>query len=90
MHELQLSSIIKSAKFLPRIQALKDCRLGFSFKAEEHTSELQLRQYLVCRLLLEKIKMCMLCAWMMTRFQQSSFMQSNCVASSLNIDWDQY
>src|SRR3712207_8622511 len=27
-----------------------------SFRSEEHTSELQLRQYLVCRLLLEKKK----------------------------------
>src|SRR3712207_7010688 len=27
-----------------------------SFRSEEHTSELQLRQYLVCRLLLEKNK----------------------------------
>src|SRR3712207_8099920 len=27
------------------------------FRSEEHTSELQSRQYLVCRLLLEKIKM---------------------------------
>src|SRR3712207_8299498 len=26
----------------------------FSFRSEEHTSELQSRQYLVCRLLLEK------------------------------------
>src|SRR3712207_7111320 len=28
----------------------------FSFRSEEHTSELQSRQYLVCRLLLEKKK----------------------------------
>src|SRR3712207_7109357 len=28
--------------------------LGFSTRSEEHTSELQSRQYLVCRLLLEK------------------------------------
>src|SRR3712207_7026865 len=27
---------------------------GFAFRSEEHTSELQSRQYLVCRLLLEK------------------------------------
>src|SRR3712207_9513208 len=27
------------------------------FRSEEHTSELQSRQYLVCRLLLEKIKL---------------------------------
>src|SRR3712207_7375552 len=33
------------------------CRPGhepFAFRSEEHTSELQSRQYLVCRLLLEK------------------------------------
>src|SRR3712207_8100029 len=29
-------------------------RLGFTRRSEEHTSELQSRQYLVCRLLLEK------------------------------------
>src|SRR5438445_4442395 len=29
---------------------------GISFRSEEHTSELQSRQYLVCRLLLEKKK----------------------------------
>src|SRR3712207_7398607 len=31
-------------------------RLGDWFRSEEHTSELQSRQYLVCRLLLEKKK----------------------------------
>src|SRR3712207_8147586 len=30
--------------------------LGIYFRSEEHTSELQSRQYLVCRLLLEKKK----------------------------------
>src|SRR3712207_8227409 len=30
--------------------------LLFAFRSEEHTSELQSRQYLVCRLLLEKKK----------------------------------
>src|SRR3712207_7658019 len=29
-------------------------RLGLDLRSEEHTSELQSRQYLVCRLLLEK------------------------------------
>src|SRR3712207_8896706 len=29
---------------------------AFAFRSEEHTSELQSRQYLVCRLLLEKKK----------------------------------
>src|SRR3712207_7528539 len=31
-------------------------RIGTGPRSEEHTSELQSRQYLVCRLLLEKIK----------------------------------
>src|SRR5258707_9943866 len=31
-------------------------RMGIPFRSEEHTSELQSRQYLVCRLLLEKKK----------------------------------
>src|SRR3712207_8116607 len=31
-------------------------RCGFHSRSEEHTSELQSRQYLVCRLLLEKKK----------------------------------
>src|SRR3712207_8910124 len=30
--------------------------IGFGLRSEEHTSELQSRQYLVCRLLLEKKK----------------------------------
>src|SRR5947209_14977973 len=33
---------------------------AFDFRSEEHTSELQSRQYLVCRLLLEKKKGCTL------------------------------
>src|SRR5258707_2364294 len=32
-------------------------RMLFAMRSEEHTSELQSRQYLVCRLLLEKKKM---------------------------------
>src|SRR3712207_7713233 len=32
------------------------CRSHFGARSEEHTSELQSRQYLVCRLLLEKKK----------------------------------
>src|SRR3712207_7757976 len=32
------------------------CRRGLRRRSEEHTSELQSRQYLVCRLLLEKKK----------------------------------
>src|SRR3712207_7150314 len=36
--------------------AILDQRLGVGDRSEEHTSELQSRQYLVCRLLLEKKK----------------------------------
>src|SRR3712207_8450910 len=35
------------------LMVLRDAPL-FAFRSEEHTSELQSRQYLVCRLLLEK------------------------------------
>src|SRR3712207_7084066 len=35
-------------------------------RSEEHTSELQSRQYLVCRLLLEKKKLSQACAWTTT------------------------
>src|SRR3712207_8855524 len=38
-------------------QRLRD-EHGFGGRSEEHTSELQSRQYLVCRLLLEKKKHC--------------------------------
>src|SRR3712207_8620967 len=35
----------------------QNCRVGYTWsRSEEHTSELQSRQYLVCRLLLEKKK----------------------------------
>src|SRR3712207_7805621 len=50
--------------FIPRLQARNDRHLRIAHRAdldlagrsEEHTSELQSRQYLVCRLLLEKKK----------------------------------
>src|SRR5258707_2601758 len=40
----------------PRAATLEGLRLGI-LRSEEHTSELQSRQYLVCRLLLEKKKL---------------------------------
>src|SRR3712207_8805385 len=41
----------------PRILAFFQARgFGIEMRSEEHTSELQSRQYLVCRLLLEKKK----------------------------------
>src|ERR1035437_5771086 len=39
---------------LARDKRAEDGRRSFSLRSEEHTSELQSRQYLVCRLLLEK------------------------------------
>src|SRR3712207_7789924 len=40
----------------PLIQLVVDDLNGIGKRSEEHTSELQSRQYLVCRLLLEKKK----------------------------------
>src|SRR3712207_8895948 len=40
----------------PKKAAKLDTDLDFETRSEEHTSELQSRQYLVCRLLLEKKK----------------------------------
>src|SRR3712207_8904980 len=37
-----------------RLAVVRDVRGAFNVRSEEHTSELQSRQYLVCRLLLEK------------------------------------
>src|SRR3712207_7080663 len=39
-----------------RLLAVWCCTLASACRSEEHTSELQSRQYLVCRLLLEKKK----------------------------------
>src|SRR3712207_7312812 len=39
-----------------RADRLRDARVLAAVRSEEHTSELQSRQYLVCRLLLEKKK----------------------------------
>src|SRR3712207_6851078 len=52
--------ILKALKLRERGPVLIACptcgRLQFDMRSEEHTSELQSRQYLVCRLLLEKTK----------------------------------
>src|SRR3712207_7583920 len=40
----------------PRVLPTLHVRIGEVLRSEEHTSELQSRQYLVCRLLLEKKK----------------------------------
>src|SRR5438445_2815847 len=41
---------------VPFVEAAAEARGHFVLRSEEHTSELQSRQYLVCRLLLEKKK----------------------------------
>src|SRR3712207_7602311 len=47
----------ESGMTLPSLSYQKTATAVFSFtRSEEHTSELQSRQYLVCRLLLEKKK----------------------------------
>src|SRR3712207_6922611 len=52
-------ALIKDKRFpnlclLPTAQTRDKNKLGNLLRSEEHTSELQSRQYLVCRLLLEK------------------------------------
>src|SRR3712207_8956635 len=51
----QYISVYWNLGFFPTL-AIALAMLGFTFRSEEHTSELQSRQYLVCRLLLEKQK----------------------------------
>src|SRR5258707_11056216 len=43
-------------RIVARIRQGRDLTGSISMRSEEHTSELQSRQYLVCRLLLEKKK----------------------------------
>src|SRR3712207_7576413 len=47
-------STARSARF--RVALCRPGAVGIRARSEEHTSELQSRQYLVCRLLLEKKK----------------------------------
>src|SRR3712207_8265739 len=50
--EQLLPGVAKGEPLLGRRSGARGCGLGA--RSEEHTSELQSRQYLVCRLLLEK------------------------------------
>src|SRR3712207_8696050 len=43
----------------------RQARSGACYRSEEHTSELQSRQYLVCRLLLEKKKYISIQIWLL-------------------------
>src|SRR3712207_8660113 len=47
--------VIEVAEYL-LVHFLGGAAVGIHYRSEEHTSELQSRQYLVCRLLLEKKK----------------------------------
>src|SRR3712207_8134207 len=51
-HEIDDGSPAAALERLPRLHEL--VRMAGDPRSEEHTSELQSRQYLVCRLLLEK------------------------------------
>src|SRR3712207_7348418 len=55
-HDVDLDGrVAPRVEDLAGVQALDLAQLSVSFRrSEEHTSELQSRQYLVCRLLLEK------------------------------------
>src|SRR3712207_7888526 len=46
--------VIRVRKYLEQLGLFDGTRLDAKSRSEEHTSELQSRQYLVCRLLLEK------------------------------------
>src|SRR3712207_8503029 len=52
----QVVEIIKARSLNARILVLDEPTAALAERSEEHTSELQSRQYLVCRLLLEKKK----------------------------------
>src|SRR3712207_8107807 len=57
---LELSTDVTSSPVSCALSSIASANFGFRFvaqsRSEEHTSELQSRQYLVCRLLLEKKK----------------------------------
>src|SRR3712207_7430368 len=61
IHSTFVVTCITAGNFTTTLEVLPSRILGLSkiqlmFRSEEHTSELQSRQYLVCRLLLEKKK----------------------------------
>src|SRR3712207_7306823 len=55
---VSFAALAQSDRLLPnrRLRQMAKSTLPTSSRSEEHTSELQSRQYLVCRLLLEKKK----------------------------------
>src|SRR3712207_9198233 len=52
----EMHTVRKVAELKGRLQRMNPVEAGDEYRSEEHTSELQSRQYLVCRLLLEKKK----------------------------------
>src|SRR3712207_6962957 len=63
-YRLKLKRLQKNARKINIYEEIKKHRVCFvEGRSEEHTSELQSRQYLVCRLLLEKKKPGLTCVW---------------------------
>src|SRR3712207_6887084 len=56
VHDRPEISDVEYDALVERLRALEEEHPEFQTRSEEHTSELQSRQYLVCRLLLEKKK----------------------------------
>src|SRR3712207_8809070 len=56
LHRLATNDYSQHLAIRAETQATKTAFGSIRFRSEEHTSELQSRQYLVCRLLLEKKK----------------------------------
>src|SRR5207253_9616223 len=53
-HRLARAAVAREGDAGPGIVFTRDCSTGEAVRSEEHTSELQSRGHLVCRLLLEK------------------------------------
>src|SRR3712207_7688814 len=53
---ISVTKLCKKFGFNKNTVVSRFTKSGFKYRSEEHTSELQSRQYLVCRLLLEKKK----------------------------------
>src|SRR3712207_7177428 len=51
---VQVDKIVKTGSLDPKLVKVPGIYVDYVVRSEEHTSELQSRQYLVCRLLLEK------------------------------------
>src|SRR3989440_8326661 len=82
---------LRACGFLMRgTVALRSCRF-LSVRSEEHTSELQSRSDLVCRLLLEKKKkilsfMCLVLLLRVQHYTRSSLFRSGRIPRRLSLD----